>query len=360
MRPFCPPAFRCSSPRRHPPNADTGPHGNARRAGGKDRAGQTHCARAGETLGAIALQYDVTVEDIQAANSLDGFLIGIGDELTIPIVRTNTSGSNASGPQQDFLYTVESGDTLIGIAPLKFGRYATDSILQANGLAANALIIPGDQLIVPVANVPPEALTIEVPAAGAAATRPAPVKYMRSRSWSIRLTTPRSHAASRCSCSGCGVDLLQPNEWYVLQLFPRTLDSNRIPHSVDQTDELPAGNGARPGRGYGSRIQLADFGGACQPGRNRGSRCLKQPARPAKCAPSPGADSLLPHFQPSGGLNGNPAATCEHSPPARIGCGCPATFMVIYWGSQNTAAQNPRQHCGHLVCPGRSDGNPSL
>jgi LysM repeat protein len=205
-----------------------------------------HIVRAGETLGAIALQYDVTVEDIQAANSLDGFLIGIGDELTIPIVRTNTSGSNASGPQQDFLYTVESGDTLIGIA-LKFGS-TTDSILQANGLATNALIIPGDQLIVPVANVPPEALTIEVPAAGAAATpRPGRV-YAQPQ-----LVNPPDGASLARSepvlLQWVSVDLLQPNEWYVLQLFPRTLDSNQIPTAWTKQTSFRLETGLAPVEG---------------------------------------------------------------------------------------------------------------
>lgn len=44
-----------------------------------------HIVRAGETLGAIALQYDVTVEDDSGGQQPRWLSIGIGDELTIPI-----------------------------------------------------------------------------------------------------------------------------------------------------------------------------------------------------------------------------------------------------------------------------------
>ena len=45
-----------------------------------------HTVQAGETLNIISQQYDVSVEDIMAANNLtDPNVIGVGDSLTIPV-----------------------------------------------------------------------------------------------------------------------------------------------------------------------------------------------------------------------------------------------------------------------------------
>ena len=45
----------------------------------------THEVQAGETLGEIADTYNVTVQEIQAANNLNDVLIHIGDRLIIPV-----------------------------------------------------------------------------------------------------------------------------------------------------------------------------------------------------------------------------------------------------------------------------------
>ena len=43
-----------------------------------------HTVQSGDTLLSIALDYGVTVEEIQQANNLTGVLIRVGDELIIP------------------------------------------------------------------------------------------------------------------------------------------------------------------------------------------------------------------------------------------------------------------------------------
>ena len=138
-----------------------------------------HIVEGGETLLSIALQYNVTVDAIQQANGLTNELIRIGDELTIPVQRESTGAAGQAG---NFTYTVEDGDTLISIA-LKFGS-TVEAIQQANSLAGNALIRPGDSLTIPVQGVPPEALQPTVtattpPVAGASA--PTPVVYAAPR-----------------------------------------------------------------------------------------------------------------------------------------------------------------------------------
>jgi LysM repeat protein len=181
----------------------------------------THIVEGGETLLSIALQYDVTVEGIQQANNLTDELIRIGDELTIPLVRENAAGA-AGGAPSNFTYTVVEGDTLISIA-LKFGSSVED-IQSANSLAANALIRPGDTLTIPVQGVPPEALqpTVEptvAPEAGVPA--PTPVIYAEPR----LLAPPEAANIARTDpvlLQWSGVEVLKPNEWYVLQLLERS------------------------------------------------------------------------------------------------------------------------------------------
>lgn len=178
-----------------------------------------HVVEAGETLGSIALQYNVTVDDIQQANALANELIVIGDELTIPVVRENVA---ASGAASNFTYTVEDGDTLISIS-LKFGSSVED-IQAANNLPGNALIRPGDTLTIPVQGVPPEAMQ-PTPAptvpAQAGAPEPTVVIYPEPR----LISPPDGAAVARTEpvlLQWASVGVLGPNEWYVLQLLERS------------------------------------------------------------------------------------------------------------------------------------------
>ena len=125
-----------------------------------------HTVQSGDTLLSIALEYGVTVEQIQQANNISGVLIRVGDELIVPVERTEAV-TTAAGPASDFSYIVVSGDTLVSIA-LRFGSSVQD-IQSANGLGPDALIRPGDRLVIPVRGVPPEALA-PTPAAPAGAT----------------------------------------------------------------------------------------------------------------------------------------------------------------------------------------------
>ena len=117
-----------------------------------------HVVQGGESLLSIAIQYGVSVEEIQQANGLTSELIRVGDELTIPVVQRKYSSTSPAVQPSNFSYTVEQGDTLIAIS-LKFGS-TVDEIQTANELAGNALILPGDQLIIPVRGAPPEALAV--------------------------------------------------------------------------------------------------------------------------------------------------------------------------------------------------------
>lgn len=93
---------------------------------------------AGDTLSAIAAHYGVTVDAIVAANGIQNpNLIYTGQRLSIPIGGTVSTKHT---------YTVQSGDTLSGIAA-KFGT-TYQEIAAANGIADPNRIYPGQQLVI--------------------------------------------------------------------------------------------------------------------------------------------------------------------------------------------------------------------
>lgn len=185
-----------------------------------------HIVGAGETLLSLAIQYDVSVEEIQRANNLSSELIRVGDELTIPVLR-DSAVAQLRAVTTEFEYIVTSGDTLSTIAT-KFGS-TVESLLTANKLAAGQFIRPGDVLVVPVPGAPPEALQAVMenpPAQSGQASQPA--IYAQ-----IRLTAPQEGAViSRTDpviFEWTGVDRLAENEWYVLQILPRNLAARTLP-----------------------------------------------------------------------------------------------------------------------------------
>lgn len=186
----------------------------------------THEVQTGETLLSIALQYGVTVDEIQAANNLSSELIRAGDQLTIPVLRNpqpDAGASNSSGPISRFEYVVRPNDTIISIANAVGS--SVDAILAANNLATNAIIRPGDRLVIPVSGVPEAVLE-------SSATTPvddAPTPVAPAIEENVIYIEPRligppdgatlSHDET-VLLRWVSVDVLQPNEWYVLLLYP--------------------------------------------------------------------------------------------------------------------------------------------
>ena len=183
-----------------------------------------HIVGSGETLLSLAIQYDVSVEDIQRANNLTSELIRVGDELTIPVLR-DSAVAQLSASTSEFAYIVTTGDTLSTIAT-KFGSNV-ENLLAANNLAAGQFIRPGDILVIPVSGAPPEAL--QAPAASQTPQADAtPVLYPEPE-----LTAPQDSAViartDPVAFSWAGVDRLAENEWYVLQILPRNLAARALP-----------------------------------------------------------------------------------------------------------------------------------
>jgi LysM repeat protein len=158
-----------------------------------------HAVQSGETLLSIAIDYDVSVEEIQRANSLTSELIRAGDELSIPVLR-ESAAAQSSAAATNFEYIVKSGDTLSTIATA-FGTTVED-ILVANQLTAGEFIQPGDSLILPLLGAPPEALAATPEPAGATpASAATAVIYVAPRPTRPRMA-PSSPAPTLSALAG--------------------------------------------------------------------------------------------------------------------------------------------------------------
>lgn len=97
-----------------------------------------HVVGWGDTLLSIAIAYSVSVEDIMIANSLPNNIIYLGQTLKIP---------QQSVPAGAQTYTVQAGDTLVGIAE-RLG-VDLDSLMRANNLSNGYFLQVGQVLVVP-------------------------------------------------------------------------------------------------------------------------------------------------------------------------------------------------------------------
>ena len=126
-------------------------------------ADRTHVVVVGDTLSAIADQYDSTVEAIMEASGItDASLIFVGQELTIP---GSTAAPEATGTSESgsLVHVVVEGDTLSGIAE----HYGTtiEAITEANSLTDSVIWI-GQELTIPEAAPTPEPTPTATPESG--------------------------------------------------------------------------------------------------------------------------------------------------------------------------------------------------
>lgn len=193
----------------------------------------THEVQAGETLLEIANTYNVTVEEIQAANNLSDALIHIGDRLIIPVPGPPQATPAATVATSQSQYVVRTGDTIISIA-LTFGS-SVDDILRANNMSTTDIIRPGDVLNVPIRQLPPEVPQSAKPTTTGVTT--GTTSFLQSNTETIyiepRLIGPPDQTTiareEAVLLRWISVDVLSPNEWYVLLISPAADNAKSLP-----------------------------------------------------------------------------------------------------------------------------------
>lgn len=185
--------------------------------------------RSGDTLFEIASAYDVTVEDLLAANALtedDVYTIQPGDELIIP-GPTPAGGATATPAAPAATYTVRAGDTLLAIALRN--DLTVEDLLAANDMTINdaRTLQPGDVLVIPgpegaatAGATAPATATPAPTAAAVPAATPAPQTSIRVDA--PRLRAPESGAAVSCtgqnSLIWLQVPSVRPTDLYLVHL----------------------------------------------------------------------------------------------------------------------------------------------
>jgi LysM repeat protein len=117
----------------------------------------TYIVRSGDTLGVIASQFGVTVQEIMSANNLGDAMIQVGQELLIPLEEegtvqatqeaVQTPGTEETPAAQSTTYVVQAGDVLGQIAE-RF-NVSLAALMQANGITNPDELRVGQQLTIP-------------------------------------------------------------------------------------------------------------------------------------------------------------------------------------------------------------------
>ena len=125
-----------------------------------------YVVKAGDFLAGIAAKVGVPFPDLLAANGLTPkSLILPGDKLTVPVgaAKPAMAPATSSAPVAGSLvYTVKSGDFLLGIATLY--KVTLADLLAVNKITVKSVISPGRQLALPSNALAPQA-QVQAPAA---------------------------------------------------------------------------------------------------------------------------------------------------------------------------------------------------
>lgn len=117
--------------------------------------GDEHVVAEGDTLYNISKRYDVSIREIRDANDLGGHDIKLGQRLTIPGLKKQSSsksaklsGQNSSnGLKAGDSYRVASGDTVYSIA--RRAGISPSELAEANGIDDHSQVRLGQELVIP-------------------------------------------------------------------------------------------------------------------------------------------------------------------------------------------------------------------
>ncbi|MBE7555224.1 MAG: LysM peptidoglycan-binding domain-containing protein [Anaerolineales bacterium] len=110
-----------------------------------------HIIRSGEMLLVIAAEYDTSVEKIMMVNEItDPTTIQIGQELLIPVTATPAGKVTPQPTPKLVFHTIEPGDTLLALA-LQYDT-SVESLMAANWISNPAGLQIGQKLVIPTEN----------------------------------------------------------------------------------------------------------------------------------------------------------------------------------------------------------------
>ncbi|MCB0073644.1 MAG: LysM peptidoglycan-binding domain-containing protein, partial [Caldilineaceae bacterium] len=101
----------------------------------------------GDTLGGIALEYNVAPEDIRRLNNLFSDEIQVGQPLLVPVGEGVYLPGMPTPTRGPFVYEVQAGDTIGSIA-LKFGKDMIE-LIEANALTESDILSIGQKILIP-------------------------------------------------------------------------------------------------------------------------------------------------------------------------------------------------------------------
>ena len=104
----------------------------------------------GDTISAIAGKFGLSTASVLALNGLGwSAVIFPGQVLTLSTTPLAVAAAPASVATELTRYTIQSGDTLSGVAAAH--GVATDALFSVNGLGRNSIIFPGQVIVLPAA-----------------------------------------------------------------------------------------------------------------------------------------------------------------------------------------------------------------
>ncbi|WEO79029.1 LysM peptidoglycan-binding domain-containing protein [Cryobacterium sp. SO2] len=104
----------------------------------------------GDTVSAIAGRFGLSTASVLALNGLGwSAVIFPGQVLTLSTTEVAVAAAPASVSTEITRYTIQSGDTLSGIAAAH--GVPTESLFSANGLGRDSIIFPGQTIVLPAA-----------------------------------------------------------------------------------------------------------------------------------------------------------------------------------------------------------------
>lgn len=107
----------------------------------------------GDTVSAIAGRFGLSTASVLALNGLGwSAVIFPGQVLTLSTTEVAAAPAPAAVSTEITRYTIQSGDTLSGIAAAH--GVPTESVFSANGLGQNSIIFPGQVIVLPGAGTP--------------------------------------------------------------------------------------------------------------------------------------------------------------------------------------------------------------